>query len=438
MKRATEDELKTQIATLIAEADQLKAKADSEEGLTPEETTKLEDLVSQIEKLQADLAAAQTAQRFNALKQRANAPVRSAPVFDRVAATVKSEPSFGEAFSLWMRAKTPEGDNSPEAFYKARSAGFDLNSSSARLPVNYRGLNFKQRAKNRTIMSKGGVGSGLELVWQSYSDKVVEYLTYESPLLGLLGSETTADGNLRTYFKYDNTAMKSTYTSASGGTEVAPTIPEKNLVTSNQVIGCFDITSGVQKVSFNSLRDSYISLEDKIAKANADSHARMIEQEIVTAAGNGTTGVSGLMNSDTAIADEGVWSREALERLYFSVPAQYRANCVFLSNGDSFGNIFSALRNDVGDSLFGKLVQEDVEFDVLMGKKFVQSDYMPDNTVLFFNPEYYMLRLVEGQLFQQFSELYWPNVGWAGVMTFGGAYIGPSAAIKSLHVSSGS
>lgn len=431
--RATADEIQNQIASLMAEADQLKAKAD-DGGLTPEDQARLEEIVAQIEQLQEELKAAQTEQRFQAVKERHAAPTRPAPKFDnKVYATPKA--SVGEALSLFLRSKSPDADLSPEAVYKARSLGINLGNPGAKLPVNYRGLNFK----TRTIMSKGGTGSGAELVWQSYSDKVVEYMTYSSPLVGLLGSETTGDGNLRTYFKLDDSNMKSTYTSASSGTETNPTIPETNISTGNKVIGCFDITSGYQKVSFNELRDSYINLEDKIAKANANSHARKIEEEVLKAAGNGTTGVEGIEAAATAVTPHvGPWTLSALEDLYFSVPAQYRADCIFVANGDTYGDIYKVLKNDVGDSLFAKTVDQNIEYDVLLGKKFIQSDFVSDDTVLFFNPSYYMLRVVEGQLFQQFTERFWPNVAWAGVMTFGGAWLGPDAAAKSIVRTSGS
>ena len=425
--RATAEEIQNQIATLMAEADQLKAKADSEEGLTPDEQARLEEVVGQIEQLQADLAAAQTEQRMAAAKERMAAPTRPAPTFSpKVYATPKA--TVGEALSLFLRSKSPEADNSAANAYKCASLGINLGNNAVKLPVNYRGLNFKQR----TILSKGGTGTGAELVWQSYSDKVVEYLTYSSPLLGLLGSETTGDGNLRTYFKIDDTAMESTYTSASSETETNPTIPETNLATSNVVIGCFDITSGYQKVSFNELRDSYINLEDKIARANANSHARKIEREVLSATGNGTTGVKGIEASATALTAVAAWDAAALEGLYFSVLAQYRKDCVFVANGDTYAGIYSVLKNDVGDSLFGKNIQDEVEYDVLLGKKFIQSDYVTADTVLFFNPNYYMLRMVEGQLFQQFTEKFFPNVAWAGIMTFGGAWLGPTTAAKKL------
>ena len=431
--RATAEEIQTQIATLMAEADQLKAKADSEEGLTPEEQARLEEIVAQIEQLQSDLDAANTEQRMVAVKERMHAPTRPAPTFNKkVYATPKT--SFGEGFGLWALSRSSEGDNSPEAAYKARAAGFNLGSQSVKVPANWNKLAYK----NRAILSKGGVGTGAELVYQTYSDKVVEYLTLSSPILGLVASETTSDGNKRTYFKIDDTAMEATYTSASGGTETNPTIPQTNLATGNVIISCFDLTSGVQQISFNSLRDSAINLEDKIAQASANSFARKMEREILSATGNGETGVQGISQVATALAGVASWSIAALEGLYFRFPAQYRANAIFVVNPDAHGDLYTSLKNDIGDSYFGRTVDQGVEWDTLMGKKVVVSRFVPDNTVYMFDPSMYQLRLVEGQVFQRFDEVYWPNIGWGSVMSFGGAYIGDPAACLSLEADTGS
>lgn len=430
--RATAEEIQAQIATLMAEADGLKQKADAE-GLSPEETARLEEIVSQIEALQVELEAANTEQRMLAAKARMSAPTRPAPKFSpKVYATPKA--SFAEGFSLWAMSRSAEGDNSQEAAYKARQAGFNLGAQSVKVPANWNKLAFK----NRTIMSKGGVGSGAELVYQTYSDKVVEYLTLTSPLLGLLASETTNDGNKRTYFRLDDTAMEATYTSDSGGTETNPTIPETNISTGNVIISCFDLTSGVQKISFNELRDSAIPLEDKIAKASANSFARKMERDVLSATGNGETAVQGISQVATALTNVASWDIAALERLYFRFPAQYRANAVFVVNPDAHGDLYTALKNDVGDSYFGKTIDQGVEWDTLMGKKVIVSRFVPDNTVYMFDPSMYQLRLVEGQVFQRFDERYWPNIGWGSVLSFGGAWIGDPSACLSLEADSGS
>lgn len=432
MKKRASEEVNNLIAKLMAEADALKAKY-AESDMPPEDVQKLADLVSQLEALEAEKAEAEASERIEAMKLRMSEPARPAPKVqpgyrDRMTTPV----SAGEALGLWMGSFGPNADRSPEATTRARTAGVDLGNPIINVPVSYDGLNRKNRSKSRTILSKGGSNTGADYVWQSYSDKVVSYLTYFSPLLGMLDSETTADGNLRSYFVVDNTSMESAYITASSGTETNPTIAETNLATAVVQIGCFDITSGFQKVTFQELRDSYINLEDKIAKANSNSHARKLEREILTATGNGTTGVKGITASCTSAGTPATWTQDDILTALMSIPAQYRKEVIFCSNDTVRNAINVALRDDIGRSLFDKTVEDDQEFDVLLGHKYVVSSYVADDVLLIFNPTFYKLRLVQGQMFQQFTERFWPHSAWAGMMSFGGSWVGPSTAAKKL------
>lgn len=426
-KRATPDEIKNQLADLTAQADTINAKEDKSE----DDVNKLEELVSQIEALQNELKASQTEQRMIAAKARMEEPTRSAPMV-RVAATAKKA-SGSELFSSWLRR-----DNTPESHYKARSAGIDLGSDRITIPVNYRNLNFK----NRTIMSKGGTGSGLEWIFQSYSDKVSEYLSLTSPILGLVASETTSDGNNRTYFRVDDTSMEAAYTSASGGTETVPTIGDTNITSGNVVIGCFDLTSGYQKVSMNEIRDQHaaVNLEEKIAKASANSFARKMEREVFTATGNGTTGVQGIAQVASNYGNVTDWEVAYLEDFYFNFPAQYRQNAIFAMNTDTFGDVFANMKDSTGRSLFDKSNQgsEALEYDLMFGKKVVVSQYIADNTIYMFDPEGYQLRLVSGQELARFDEKFYPNVAWASVLSFGGAWVHDPSACWKITATTGS
>lgn len=427
-QRATAEEIQNQIAALMAEADQLNAKAQSPEGLTAEEQARLDEVVAQLEQLQADLAAAQTEQRLAAVKERVNQPTRPAP---RIPAIYRSErkATQAEGLQLWLRSQFGEAALTAEEHYKARTSGFQLGSSQARVPVKYDRLNWKAR----TVLTKGGTNAVDDYIPQTYSDKVVEYMLYASPFIGTLATDSTTDGNLRTYFKLDDTALKSTYLTASGGTESSPTIPETNITSGSVDIGCFDITSGFQKVSFQALRDSAVSLEDKIAKANGNSHARKIEDEVINATGNGTTGVQGLFAVDNALTAVSEFDADALEDLYHAVPQQYRGPCVWLCNSAVAKDLRKNLKDDNGRSLFDKNIVDAVEFDTLLGKRFFISDYMPDDYMLFFNPEFYQLRMVEGQIFEVLHERFAPHKCWYGIMSFGGAWLGPTGASGAIH-----
>jgi HK97 family phage major capsid protein len=231
--------------------------------------------------------------------------------------------------------------------------------------------------------------------------------------------------------------MISTYLTASGGTESSPTINETNIATAAVDLACFDITSGYQKVSFQELRDAHasVNLVDKIAKANSNSHARKIENDIINGTGNGTTGVQGLMAVDNALPSvaSASFGLDDLEDLYYSVPQQYRGPACWLVNDATAKVLRQELKDTTGRSLFDRNVVDGVEWDTMLGKRFYVSEYMDDDVILFFNPEFYMLRTVEGQIFQQFTEKFFPHSAWAGIMSFGGAWLGPTGANGAIH-----
>lgn len=430
--RATTEEIQAQIDQLMQQAAELQKKAD-DGSISGEEQTQLDELLNQIDALQQDLAAAQSSERFAKIKDRNAAPTRPAP---KVAAEPKrhlERDTFSEGLRYWMLSNTADADLTSEAHYRTREAGFQIGSKAARVPCNYRNLAFK----NRTVLTKGGSGSGAEYIYKTYSDKVVEYLTYFSPVVGVVSSETTSDGNLRTYFKVDDTGLQSTYLTAGGGSETTPTIPDTNITTASVDIGCFDITSGYQKVSFQELRDAHsaVNLTDKIAKANSNSHARKIEDDLINGSGNGSTGVQGLMAVDNALTPVSVssFSQDDLEDLYYSIPQQYRGPAIWLVNDGTAKLLRQKLKDQNDRSLFDKNVIDGVEWDTFLGKRFYVSEYMDDDTILFFNPEFYQLRMVEGQVFQQFTEKFFPHTAWAGIMSFGGAWLGPTGATGAIH-----
>lgn len=419
--RATLEEIQSQITSVQAELDQLQAKADSE-GLSPEETAHYDELVTQLEGLKNDEAAAQASQRYAAIKLKDAQPTRPAP---KVWATAKSENKSNprEALGLWVRHHLDSKMKlTPEEQYKVAAAGFSLTSDTVTLPTNYNSLNYK----NRTVLSKGGANTGADWIYTTQSPLVTEYLTMFSPILGLLKSETTSDGNNRDYYKIDDTAMEASYFDS----ETAPTISETNMVSSKVTICAKDIQTGFQKVTWQELRDSAINIEQKITQADANSKARKIEKEFFQATGNGSTGVQGILAVDNSVgsASASAFDQDDLEELYYSIPPQYRANAVFAYSDDTARVLRRQLKDDVDRSLFDKNIVDGVEWDVLLGKRAIVSAYMPDDLILFFVPEHYMLRMVEGQQFQVFTERFAPHKGFLGYMSFGGAWLGPTGS----------
>ncbi|VTR94081.1 HK97 family phage major capsid protein OS=Dorea sp. 5-2 GN=C817_04099 PE=4 SV=1: Phage_capsid [Gemmata massiliana] len=426
--RASAEEIQGQIDSLMQEADTLQAK----DSLTPEEQQHLDELLSQIETLQSDLAAAQSSQRLLAAKERMQQPTRPAP---KVAATPRrdNQSDYANALRYWMLSNTDDPEETSEAHFRTREHGFRYGHRSARLKCNYRGLNFK----DRTILSKGGSGSGADWQYQTYSDQVVRYLTTESPIVGVVRNDVTPDGSDKTYFKVDNSSMMSTFTSASSGTETNPTIPDTNISSADVVIKAFDITSGYQKYSFNVLRDSHqaVKLLNEIAEANGKSHARKIEEQLFLGNGDGSSGIQGLLAVDHAISSVSMsnFGMDDIEDLYYAQPQAYRQNSVWACNDTTAKVIRQKLKDTTGRSLFDRNAIDQVEWDLLLDRKFYVSRFMPDSTILFFNPDYYVLRLVDGQIFRTLEEKFFPNYAAVGIMSIGGCFVGPTGASGAIH-----
>ncbi len=422
-------EIEQEKAALVAEAEAIHTRSKNEQ-VPQSDKDRADECLTRAEQLDSELVDAYRHERIASEKAKLNSPSRPA-VAPTVPAQYRSKKvSDAEGFSCWL-AGLMRGGN-PDLHYRAKASGYDIGSLSHDVNVSYDRLNFKRR----TIMSTGGTYSGAEWTYNTYADKVVEYLTYFSPLLGMVDSDTTADGNPRTYFKIDSTGMRSTYTSDSGGSEVNPTIPETNAVSAQVVLGAFPITSGYQKFTWEETQDSHssINLLGKVAKWNADSHARQIEHELILAEGDGTTGVMGLTEAATELDPVDAFTQVVLKRQLASIPYQYRLNACFVSNSKTQAEIDIALTDDIGRSLFDKTVADNIEFPTLFGKRFVISEWVPDDKVFCFVPEFYMLRMVAGQRFDVLRELFHPHVAYAGEMRFGGGFLGPAECCNSVSL----
>lgn len=421
----TSKQIAEQHATVIGEAEQILHKRAAEKTLTEEEATRLEELLGQAEQLKADLFAAQATEQVERHKRTMNEPLRAAPAI-HVAKTPQTNQRDG--LKLWLQSQFGNAHLTTQDHRRAQEAGFELRSLSADIPCNYGySLNAKDRAKYRTIYTTGS-NLGAEVMPQTYSSLITERIVYESPFLSVLSSEVTSDGNPRDYFILDDTANASTRVTASAGTEINPTIPDKDVATDAKTISVFTITSGYQKLTWEATQDNAVNLEAKVANWIAKRHARFLENEVI----NGTSTMDGLLEVDSSIGTTSAWDADALDDLYNSLPVQYRANAVFLCSSTTAGEIRKGLKDSTNRTLFDRSIEDTVEFNVLMGRKFFESAYMPDDVLLFFAPEFYMLRLVEGQRLDVLREKYHPHVAYCGLMRCGMGWLGASNTCKSL------
>lgn len=433
-------ELSAQKANLIAEAEKLQVKSRTE-ALSTEEDAALESAIAGAETLDAEIVQANREERLVETKERSNLPRTPAPKFTAAQYHVGNGNGndYGRCFAEWMDCGST-GKASPEQAYRLRSAGFPAGQSEIRLPVDWSLANREKRDRQRTYLTKGGSGSGADLLYNDYANLVTERLSYYSPIVGMVDVASTNNGNSEIFYILDDTGMTATYLTASSGTESNPTIPETNIATSSVTINCFDVTSGFQKVSFQELRDAarQIDLPAKVADANAHSFARLIEHDMILGSGNGASGIQGIDNASTALAESPVAAidNDVVEDLYFSVPTQYRDGCIFMSSSATWGAVRKTMKDDISNSLFGnsRNAEQGPDWDRLKGKPYIVSEFCPASTLYFFNPKMYTLRMVSGETLKMFDERFWPAAAWSSVLSFGGAWRGPaSAAAKVAH-----
>ena len=421
-------EIRTDHARAIGEADQLQARSRTA-ALTAEEQTRLVQLVDTAETLGTELDRVVMAERLEAQRMRAVAPARQAIGPTIIVAPVRANDSEEDGLRTWLRSFG--GSTSAEEVYRARTAGFDVGRNSVDLRVDWQ-LNARRRAISK------GANPGLSLVPITYSDKVTEYVTYYSPLLGMVDSETTADGNDRTYFIVDDTAMISTY-AAAGGSELVPVIPDTDPALTSKLIKTRLLTSGYHKITREALRDTAIPVTDKLAKAIGNSHARKIERDMIL--GNGTTEAEGIVTNGTifgaVVAD---LSDSLLDDLFFSVAEPYRTGSIFLAHNTTVARLRKRLKDSTGRTLLSDAVEGDRRILRYGGLEIVASDFMPAyaanaKVLTIVNPMFYMLRMVAGQTIDVLAEKFHPHLAYSGMMSFGGGYLGPASTNKFIQLS---
>ncbi|MGL6072628.1 MAG: phage major capsid protein [Fimbriiglobus sp.] len=426
----------------IAEAEVLEVRQRSGQ-LTDEENTRLEGLLTRGEQLTAELNQLRQTERLASLRSNQTEPVRTIPSPTTIPAQVRSEITQADALQLWFRAVTDQADLSTQARQRAASHGINLGSLQTRLACDFNGT--LNRAKRRSLNTIEA-GKGQEFAIKTFSQKVAYYLTYFCPMLAVLDSETTADGNLRSYPRIDDTSLISSYTSDGGGTQTNPTIPDADLSTGVVDIAAYDAVSGIHKVTQQALRDPSIGFEDKIAQAIANSHRRLIERDVIL--GNGTNkawGITRRAARQGAVIPIANWnagtalSKARLQKVYFSVSQAYREGAVWLVSSKVMENLVDAMNDTTGRTLLNTGVEDGIEVPTLFGRPVYVSEMFGDfavgqKPVTFFNPSFYLLRMVEGMSITMLREKFWPLLGWCGTMAFGGDWRGPANAAQALEI----
>ena len=153
--------------------------------------------------------------------------------------------------------------------------------------------------------------------------------------------------------------------------------------------------------------------------------------------------MKGLIASATVYgAAVDAFTPDLFEGVYFSVPQQYRNQCVWLFSDTSMAKAVNKLKDTTGKSLFGKTAADGAEIRTLFERPVFTSEFMPAyganaKSVLFFHPGHYMLRLVADQTIDVLKEKFYPHLAYAGGMAFGGGWRGPASTCKAIQSDAG-
>ncbi|QEL16549.1 phage major capsid protein [Limnoglobus roseus] len=434
-KVRTEEEINTEIGSLTARGDELELKAKGEEGLSLEEADELTALAAKLKELGVERKVTESRLAMAKIKEELAKPTTPAPRYEPVIKrTAQSDPK--EGIKQWVRSQFGR-QLSPLELSKIQESGYSTSGNTITIPYDMSTLN---KRMYRTKMNTGGAGVGLELTYKTYSQSIIEYRNYLSPFVSALTSESLAnDGNsTRQYTTIDPTALKSTKTSASSGTEIAPTIPAKNFVTSKIDLRPFTLTAGKFTVTWEMANSSLVNVVDRIVPMVQGSDDIAIEEMVITDTGNGSNGgMKGLVTSATAFTPLSTTIPKIMDEYSFKIPKQYRQNAVMLVNDFTMGFLVSEYIDDVGRSLFDKNATANPEFDTLDGKPVYVSNFVDDYQVIYCVPEYFQLLFgAAADLAIQRDSSVWPDRLVEQVSMVTGAYIGPPNTCWKLDLGS--
>ena len=270
--------------------------------------------------------------------------------------------------------------------------------------------------------------------------------TFESQLVTGL----TAKNVIRSLAKVINTSsgqhkipVVATRGTASWVEEEGP-IPEGDDVFGQQYIGAHKVGTLI-KVSEELLHDSAFDLE----KYFIDEFSRRIgnKEEEAFLIGDGSGKPTGILSEGgaevgvTAASATAITADELID-LFYSLPAPYRANAVWVMN-DATMKYIRKLKDTTGQYLWQKAIHEG-DHETLLGKPIFHSPFAPDvaagsKPVLFGDFSYYWIGDRTGISFRRLNERYADTgqVGFLATKRVDGKLILPEA-IKCLQMKAGS
>jgi HK97 family phage major capsid protein len=352
-----------------------------------------------MEKEVVDLGAAiKQLERQEAMEREMNAAT-STPITTKPAAGAKADPKTGRASDAYT-----------EAFWKQarNNTSYDI----------------------RNALQVGVDTEGGYLCPDTFENQLVTGLTAKNVVRGLAHVISTSSGQ----HKIPVVANRGT---ASWVEEEGP-IPEGDDTFGQQYIGAHKVGTLI-KVSEELLNDSAFDLEAYFVAEFARRIGNKEEEAFLN--GDGAGKPTGILNDAevgvTAASATAITADELID-LFYSLPAPYRANAVWVMN-DSTMRYIRKLKDTTGQFLWQKALHEG-EHETLLGKPIYHSPFAPEvaagaKPILFGDLSYYWIGDRKGITFRRLNERYADTgqVGFLATKRVDGKLILPEA-IKCLQM----
>lgn len=368
--------------------------------LSAEDTVTYESMEKEV----VDLGnAIKQLERQEAMEREMNAAT-STPITTKPAAGAKVDPKTGRAADAYN-----------EAFWKV---------TRSRDAVSY---------EVRNALQVGVDTEGGYLCPDTFENQLVTGLTAKNVVRGLAHVISTSSGQ----HKIPVVANRGT---ASWVEEEGP-IPEGDDTFGQQYIGAHKVGTLI-KVSEELLNDSAFNLEAYFVAEFARRIGNKEEEAFLN--GDGAGKPTGILNDAevgvTAASGTAITADELID-LFYSLPAPYRANAVWVMN-DSTMRYIRKLKDTTGQYLWQKALHEG-EHETLLGKPIYHSPFAPEvaagaKPILFGDLSYYWIGDRKGITFRRLNERYADTgqVGFLASKRLDGKLILPEA-IKCLQMKAG-
>jgi HK97 family phage major capsid protein len=273
-------------------------------------------------------------------------------------------------------------------------------------------------------LTKGGSGTGAELVPQTFATTFELAMLATSPMLAYVDTMTTSTGEPFLFPLGNDTAVEGAIAAeAADISAVTQTDPALTRLT----LGAYDYHSRFLKVTEQLLRDSIVNVDQIVAVMLGERLSRILTRHFTVGTGSSQPfGVTVDAAAGRTTASATAISTVDLIELQHSVDPAYRGNGTFMAH-DSIIKTIRLLNDTTGRPLWASGLRDAVP-DTILGQPIIYNQYMASAvttgllTMVYGDMSYYKVRRVGGmtmrRLVERFAET--REVGFIGYVSADG------------------